>query len=87
MGTLDEPLIEPPPPMRSFHFPKPDGRVPARPKYVAKSEGRAPARPKYFRLCGALVILLLASCDAVAQIQEAWVARYDNGITNARTKE
>ena len=81
MGTLDEPLIEPSP-MRPFHLPKPDGRVPATPKYVAKSEGRAPARPKYFRLFGALVILLLASRDANAQVQQAWVARYNNGITN-----
>jgi hypothetical protein len=35
-----------------------------------------------FRLCGALIILFLASCDAFAQVQQAWVARYNNGITN-----
>ena len=35
-----------------------------------------------FRLFGTLIILLLASCDAFAQIQQAWVARYNNGIAN-----
>jgi hypothetical protein len=33
-------------------------------------------------LCGALTLFVVTSWDAAAQVQQAWVAHYDNGITN-----
>ncbi len=35
-----------------------------------------------FRLCGALSLLLMPPLDVTAQVQQAWITRYNNGITN-----
>jgi hypothetical protein len=50
-----------------------------RPQYFRPERFRS---SQNFRLFAGLIILLLASSNAFPQIQQAWVARYNNGITN-----
>ncbi len=50
-----------------------------RPQYFRPKKPRASRNLRLFR---GLIILLLASSNAFAQIQQAWVARYNNGLTN-----
>jgi hypothetical protein len=54
-----------------------------RPQYFPREKSRS---SQNFRLFAGLILLLLASSNASAQIQQAWVARYNNGITNGTNK-